>query len=268
MRFVLRSSVILGLAALSLTVNAQLIAIANGGQVVSVNTSTGASTLLMTLPAGSYFGLAYNGTDFYTANTTTLVKFNPFTFTSTSLGASPGFRVESLAFDASGKLFASRDTNSDFAAETISELNLSNGSVVSSQVPGAAFNDLNAIAADANGGLHLMNLSPRNYASYSFGTNTVSNLPLLNGATGLVTGATWDGETPANDSFFVATVGSIFGGASTLARVGRTTGTMTNIGAMGYTDVTGLAYVQAVPEPATLAVLGIGVLALRRRKQK
>ena len=262
-------SIGLGFAVLiSAGANAQVFAVSQVGHFLSVNTTTGQTTQVGTLPTGTYLGLAYDGSFFYTTRNAILTRIDPVTFVATGIGTALASRVESLAFGGDGNLYAALDINGGFTAETVARIDKNTGSNLASAVPANGFADLNGMATDSAGNLHLFNLdSPRSIAKYDFSSNTISNSASLSGAAGFVVGATID-DVVGSDSFLASTIPNInAGGQSSLVRISKT-GVVTSVGFMNHFNVTGLANIAPpVPEPATFAVLGVGLMALRLRKK-
>ena len=128
-------------------------------------------------------------------------------------------------------------------------------------IPGSLSGDASAVAFDSTGMLHVIDTSLQELLTVDKTTGATLTATSLSTALGSVAGMDVD---PATGVFYVADGES--GGTDALYTLDATTGELTEIGSTGLVD--GLAGLAFLPEPTSLLLLAVGVVAMRARKRR
>ena len=234
----------------------------NENQLLQINLSTGAGTVVGTILDTSTADLASFGGNLYAldqASTATFNLIDPSTaaiLSSTNLGVGIGGEG-GFTFNAAGGAFVSNsagDTGQLFGCD----VTVNNGCTVIGG--GSLTPSMDALAVSAANVLYGMSQSPVGDVNPSlYIINQTTGVTSLVGSTGQ-TGNDLGGLAfdPQNGVLYSAFNGELY-------TVNTSTGAVTAVGAIGFTDISGLAFlgtVTATPEPGTAATLATGMLAL------
>ncbi len=240
-------------AAIAITINteasAALLGVSTNGNTYSINTTTGAATLLGTNSGSSFHGVSRNSAGIYYAQDwgnafqfLSLTQINPTTGQKgPDIGAGTVL-VQDMAFSPSDVLYSLGD---DSGPDTLRTIDVTTGAAtdisrLNAYSGGMAFVGGTLYASGAGNGLVTIDLTT--------GAQTDVNGSVAGGWTGM----TYDS-------------GVLYGtDGSNLYSINTTTGVQTLIGNTGASGLHGLA--PSLPEPASLGLLAIGgIAALRRR---
>lgn len=259
----------LGAPSASAAVVPDLYGITNSGQLIGINATTGAGSLLFSTVLRNCEALEHDpatGQLFVIASTSTatagrnLYRLNPATGVAALIGATGYSWVESLALHpTTGVLYASASSNNDVSAEKLITIDTATG--VGTLVANfGAFTDVDAMAFSPTGELFatqyagntLATINPDNAAQ----TTVATGLPLYMGAM----------DFAPDGTLFASRLGDFNGGGnSTLRRIDPTTGAVTLVGDIGFVHVAGI--VANIPAPSSGAALALlGAATLRRRR--
>lgn len=233
---------------------------------VSFDSATPGTQTLLGTQTTDYFGLDFNasGSTLYglssTGNLQTINLANGAALSSVAIsGVTAGSSWTGITFDASNNLFLST-----FLTGTGSQLWSLNANTGAASLIGTmhASNTFIDISISSTGRLVAHDITSDSF----FDINTGNGASTLIGAHGLAAnfaqGMDFDWST--NTLYAAVYTG---GGTNTYGSVNLTTGAVTPIGSIVSGEYE-LAAVNPVPEPATLAALGMGAIALIRRRKK
>jgi hypothetical protein len=263
--------------ALSLTSFAALAAMSHGQGVMygvsnngtaasslyTINTATGAATVVGSLGfSASFSGLEYmNGslyvTDLFANGGFNFGSINPATGAATVIAAQGSLNMWGLAANPSLNLFYTVDLDA--------------GNVLKSITPAGVITTIGATGV----GFFGTGMAFRASTNTLFATGFDGSLYTINTTTGAATivGSTGLSFTNAWQGLAFDGSGTLFLNAAdndNLYTINTTTGAATLVGANGPTNgngIDGLAFAP-VPEPASMAALGLGALALLRKRRK
>lgn len=246
-----------------------LYGITNSGQLIGINASTGAGTLLFSTVLRNCESLEQDAATcqlFVIASTSTatpgrnLYRLNPSTGVAVLIGNTSFQWVESLAVHpTTGVLYASASSNNDIAAEKLITIDPATGAGTLVANFGA-YTDVDAMAFSPDGVLFATQYSANSLASINSAARAqatvATGLPLYMGSM----------DFAPDGTLFASRLGDFNGGSgSTLQRINPQTGETTLIGDIGFNHVAGI--VASVPAPPAAAMLGmLGVTTLRRRR--
>ena len=265
--FVLSSLIIVSGIALG---QGRLIAVDSSRALFEIDMSTGAKTSIgtVTANAGTTGGLAYDRLNniMYVTSTSldSLFTLDLATGAATLVGAygDPLIVMHGLEYDDStGQLYGLSSHNTG----TFYGINKTSGSAT--------------MIGTVTGTLSFQNLGYNSDTDVMYMTSggrtggATDVFHSINRTTGAVTdiGPLGAGSTNPNGlayNFDNDTMYMVDNSADNLYTINLATGAATLVGAMGAGNLLGLAYVNPVPEPATLAVLGMGVVAILKRRKK
>ncbi len=270
MRKVLKAAIVLTLMAggAGQSVQAGLLAVTLGGNLISIDTATAAGTLLGTVPGGprSLVGLGFRGAQLYTYDQEPdrLLELNPNTgsllntidigISSSGEGAldfrSDGVGFLSMSPAGSGQLF--RFDVSPPGSSPITP-------------PGGLVPMMDGLAFDASDVLYGLNGG----GDSLYTINQTTGATTFVGRTGITGSFNLGGLTFDQDGTLYAAL-SNSGSDSFLYRLNKTTALATLVGGIGINGVSGLtAAVTVIPEPSSLTLVGLGLagLAIARWRQ-
>lgn len=244
------------IAALAQPSQADLFGITNGGELIRINTVTGAGTLigntglsavesLENSPDGRLLAIAL-ADDFY--------EINPVSAVPTFLGdVTNAVGVEALAYDSAGVLFASVDTNTTAFAESLATVN--DSTAIGTIVGPFGQDDVEAMAFLPDGTLVGSDLDSALWLSI----NPVTGVATTLGSTGLLYGLEYfEGRLYATQHT------GVNGSPATLVTVDPATGALTTIGPIGFNSVMGLAAIVPESSTITLVLIGVAIITCQR----
>jgi hypothetical protein len=269
--FVIRLCVVLFSAAMLLALPARaraelLYGATTAGQLLQINTATGAGTLVGSIGFGTIEAIEFlsDGTLVGIANSNQLITIDTNTGAGQLVGTVTGFAwVEGLTYDGSSDLLYGAATigpNAD--ANRLITINPATAqpTSIAPSFFGPNFWDVDALAVSAAGnivGSHI------NTGPSLFGVNPVTGVgtnigPLSMAVVGL--------DYAADGTLFGVTIPDIqAGGPSRLVTVNPASGAIIDIGPIGFNTIQAIAFVP-VPEPGGLALLGLGTLGVLCRR--
>lgn len=251
------------------TAQADLLAVTFNDELISIDTTTGAGTLIGTIdtPGIFAFGLAFRGSDLYTYDQANdlVLQLNPTTgavLDSIDIGTNllgegaMDFRSDGIGFLA--------------AAGTSSQLLSFDITVPDSTpitTPGGLTPSLDGLAFDSADVLYGVSQGATSSSNPSLYTiNQTNGATTLVGSLGLVADYILGGLAFDTDGALYAALSEGSGAPSYLYRVNKSTGAATLVGnGIGFNGVSGLtanAGTPPVPEPSSLVLASLGVAGL------
>lgn len=250
----------LGLAA-SVAAQGRLIAIDSSGALVELNMTTGARTSISTLSSGgtNVSALAYDrqsGTLWATTQSNdSLYTLNIDTGVATLVGAF-GFNsvMHGLEYNNSTGILYGMDA----LAGTLYTINKTTGLATSVGTHGITSNTNLGYNLN-NGVMYATNSSTDSLYSVNMATGSMTLIGGLGGPT-LPNALAFNHD---NNTMYLTDTQ-----LDTLLTINLTTGAATTVGSTGVGNLQGLAYVNPVPEPATIVGIGLGLVFLLRRRMR
>ncbi len=242
----------------------RLIAVDSSRALYEINMATGAKTQIGTVSsnASTTAGLAYDRANNVVYVTSTgndsLFTLDLLTGNATLVGAygDSAIVMHGLEFDGSTGTLYGASGGSTAATNTFYRINTATGfATLIGQIGLTSFNNLGY-----NSATNVMYMTNSGSDSF-YSMNRATGIPTLIGALGA-------GSTNPNGLAYNSDNGLMYmidNNVDNLYTINMTTGAATLVGSTGSGNLLGLVYVNAVPEPASLAVLGLGAAALLRR---
>lgn len=194
------------------------------------------------------------------SNDTRLITINPATGAGTAVSANPYLSANSntaeISFRADGALFGAGHRYSQSATDTLFSVNTTTG-----------------IASDAGsfGSVNLSGLAFDHYTGILYGSNYDGRLYVINQTTGaaIAIGDIWGSYGKVTRIAFDQVDGRLYGitNYSQLVRIDLLTLRATRVCQFNVdTQIYAMDFQNQTPEPATMLMLGLGILGLIRRK--
>jgi hypothetical protein len=236
-----------------------------GGQLLQINTATGAGTLVGNIGFGTIEAIDFlsDGTLVGIANANQLIEIDTNTGAGQLIGTVTGFAwVEGLAYSSSNDvLYASATVGPSADANRLITINPATAlpTSIAPSFFGPNFWDVDGLAVSAAGdivGSHI-NTNPS-----LFSVNPVTGVGTQIGTLSMaVVGL----DYAADGTLYGVTIPDIqVGGPSRLVTVDPASGAIQDIGAIGFNTIQAIAF--AAPEPNGLALLGFGALGMLCRR--